>query len=72
MKIEEIISELEEIAKKLEDSETSLDESIELFNKATILAETGTKILAESKGKLTLVKEKMNKICEENFDDSDI
>ena len=72
MKIEEIIQELEEIAKKLEDSDTTLDESIELFNKATVLAQAGTKVLSESKGKLTLVKENMSKICEENFDDSDL
>ena len=72
MKIEEIIQELEEIAKKLEDSDTTLDESIELFNKATVLAQTGTKVLSESKGKLTLVKENMSKIFEENFDDSDL
>lgn len=72
MKIEEIIVKLEEIAKKLEDGETSLDASIELFNQATELAEVGAKLLSESKGRLTVVKEKMNKICEENFDASEV
>lgn len=72
MKIEEIILKLDEIAKKLESGETTLDESIQLFNQATEMAEIGTKLLDESKGRLSIVKEKMNKICEENFDDVDL
>lgn len=72
MKIEDIILKLDEIAKKLESGETTLDESIQLFNQATEMAEIGTKLLDESKGRLSIVKEKMNKICEENFDDVDL
>lgn len=68
MKIEEGLEKLEKIASKLESGDITLDESLKLFSEGTIIAEECTKILSEGKGKLAILKEKANKITEENFD----
>lgn len=68
MNLEETLKKLEAIADKLEDGNISLDESLKLFNEGAELAERCLKLLAEGKGKLTLIKEKLDKITEENFD----
>lgn len=68
MGIEEALEKLEKIADKLESSDITLDESLELFSEGTALAEECNKILSEGKGKLVLIKEKLNKISEEDFD----
>jgi len=68
VKIEEALEKLEKIAEKLEDENTSLDESLVLFNEGTAIAEKCAEILAEGKGKLVLLKNKMDKISEEKFE----
>lgn len=68
MKIEEALKELEEIANKLEDDKTTLDESLELFDAGVALAEKCAKILSEGRGRLTLLKKKLDEISEEEFE----
>ncbi len=71
MKLEENLNKLEQIADKLESGETTLDESLQLFNEGAELAEKCLRELSEGKGKLTLIKENLDKITEENFDAND-
>lgn len=68
MRIEDALEKLEKIAEKLENEKTSLDESLELFNEGTEIAEKCAEILADGKGKLVLLKKKMDKISEEKFE----
>ena len=53
MKFEEAIKELEETVKKLESGETTLDESMELFEKGVSLSRTCQKLLDEASLKIT-------------------
>lgn len=67
MSIEQALEKLEKIASKLEKEDLTLDESLALFDEGTRVAEDCAKILAEGKGKLVLIKEKLDKITEENL-----
>ena len=69
MKLEESLLKLEEIATKLEDEETTLDQSLVLFDEGARLAEKCFELLCEGKGKLSVIKEKLDKIVEENFNE---
>ena len=53
MKFEEAMKELEEVVKKLESGETSLDESMELFEKGVSLSRVCQKLLSEAQFKVT-------------------
>lgn len=53
MKFEEAMKELEETVKKLESGETTLDESMELFEKGIALSRTCQKILNDAQFKIT-------------------
>lgn len=53
MKFEEAIYELEQTVKKLESGETTLDESMELFEKGVKLSRTCQKLLGEAQLKVT-------------------
>ena len=53
MKFEDAIKELEETVKKLESGETTLDESMELFEKGVSLSRTCQKLLDEAQLKIT-------------------
>ena len=53
MKFEEAMKELEETVKKLESGETTLDESMELFEKGVSLSRTCQKLLDEAQLKIT-------------------
>ena len=53
MKFEDAIRELEETVKKLESGETTLDESMELFEKGVSLSRTCQKLLDEAGLKIT-------------------
>ena len=48
MKFEEALKELEETVKKLESGETTLDESMELFEKGISLTRTCRKLLSDA------------------------
>ena len=53
MKFEEAMKELEEIVKRLESGETSLEESMELFEKGVKLSRVCQKYLSEAQLKVT-------------------
>lgn len=53
MKFEEALKELEETVKKLESGETTLDESMELFEKGISLTRTCRKLLSDAQLKVT-------------------
>lgn len=71
MKLEETLKKLEEIADKLENPDTTLDESLALFDEGAGLAESCLKMLSEGKGRLALIKEKFDKITEESFNEEE-
>lgn len=53
MKFEEALKELEETVKKLESGETTLDESMALFEKGISLTRTCRKLLSDAQLKVT-------------------
>ena len=53
MKFEEAMKQLEETVKKLESGETTLDESMDLFEKGVGLSRTCQKLLQEAQLKVT-------------------
>ncbi len=53
MKFEEAMKELEETVKQLESGETSLEDSMELFEKGVSLTRTCQKLLGEAQLKVT-------------------
>ena len=64
MKFEESLKELEEIVKKLENGETTLEESMELFEKGVVLTKNCRKLLDEA-------QLKVKKVTEEGIEDFD-
>lgn len=68
MKFETLVAELEVIVKELERQDVGLDESIALFNKGLNISKECIKILDESKGKITVLKEELGKLNEVNCD----
>ena len=65
MNFETAYSKLEEIVKKLEGQNVSLEESIVLFNSGIELSNECLKFLNESKGKIQLLTDELNNLCEE-------
>ena len=65
MNFETAYSKLEEIVKKLEGQNVSLEESIALFNSGIELSKECLKFLNESKGKIQLLTDELNNLCEE-------
>ena len=65
MNFETAYSKLEEIVKKLEGQNVSLEESIALFNSGIELSKECLKFLNESKGKIHLLTDELNNLCEE-------
>lgn len=68
MKFENLVGELELIVKSLEKQDIGLDESIELFNKGLNISKDCIKILNDSKGKITMLKEELGKLNEVDCD----
>lgn len=62
---EEIVKELESIVAKLESGQTPMEEAIKLFERGQVLVKESFKQLEEAKGKLTIIKEELNKLIEE-------
>lgn len=54
--LEQNIKRLEEIAKKMENGETTLDESLVLYEEGCKLAKTCLKDLEKAKGKIIMIK----------------
>ena len=65
MNFETAYSKLEEIVKKLEGQNVSLEESIALFNSGIEFSKECLKFLNESKGKIQLLTDELNNLCEE-------
>lgn len=59
---ESILQEIESIAKKMEDKDTTLDESLELFNDGVKKSAECMAILNESKGKAALLIKELDGI----------
>ena len=52
-KFEELMTELREIVRQIEDSETSLDRSLELYERGAVLVKECERLLAEAELKIT-------------------
>lgn len=65
--LDEKLVELKSITEKLEKDETSLDESLVLFDKGVELAKDCYKVLNETKGKITVLKKDLEVMKEEQF-----
>jgi len=48
VKYEDLVRELREIVKKMEDPDTSLDESIQLYERGAVLISQAERLLAEA------------------------
>lgn len=64
MNFEESVKRLEEIVKKLESGEVKLDEVNSLFSEGAEIAKNCYKLLNESKGKITVLREDLDKLVE--------
>lgn len=60
MGIEQLLNKLNEIVEKMEDENTKLDESLALFEEGVTLAKRCFDSIEEYKGKLTVIKEKLD------------
>lgn len=68
MKFEEAIQTLEDIVSKMEDKNTTLEESINLFNEGIKKSTECFKILNESKGKVELLVQELDSLTKENLE----
>lgn len=62
MEFEKVLKDLEDIAKKMEDKDTTLDESLKLFEKGVQKSNECIKALNESKGKAELLIKELDSI----------
>ena len=69
MKLEQAIQELDKISKILDNPNTSLDESIELFQKGVELATLCKQLLESGKGKIVAIKREYDKLVEVDIQD---
>lgn len=65
MNFETTYSKLDEIVKKLEGQKVTLEESIALFNEGIELSKQCLTYLNETKGKIKLLTDELNNLCEE-------
>ena len=68
MNFEENLKMLEDISKKLEDPNLGMDEGVRLYENGINVAKECYKALSEVKGKITILKEDIDKYREENFE----
>ena len=68
MSFEEKIKELQEISEKMEDANLSMDEAAVLYEKGSEIAKDCFLILNETKGKVNIIKQELDKYKEEKFD----
>ncbi|MBQ4444364.1 MAG: exodeoxyribonuclease VII small subunit [Clostridia bacterium] len=68
MEFEKLLSELQQVVDKLDDPATGLDEGIALFNRGIELSKQCMRLLAESKGKVSLLKKELDAVTSEAFD----
>ena len=67
MNFEEAMKELEDIIYKLEDGETKFDEATKLFERGAVLCKQLNKNLEDVKGRVTVIREELGAILEEEF-----
>lgn len=65
MTFEQMYAKLDEIVKKLEGQGVGLEESIKLFNDGLELSKKCLESLNQSKGKILLLTDELNKLTEE-------
>lgn len=64
MDFEEGNQKLQEIVKKLEKGDVSLEESTKLYEQGVAIAKECAKVLADCKGKVTILKEELSRITD--------
>ena len=67
MSYEEKMNELETIIQKLENGEVKFDEATELFEKGSQICKELYKTYDEAKGKITVIREELGMLLEENL-----
>ncbi len=67
MNYEDGIKELEEIIYKLEDGNTKFDEATKLFERGAEICKELSKKLEETKGKITIIRETLGSLIEEDL-----
>lgn len=68
IKFEEMLQEIEDIARRMEDKDTTLDESLELFNTGVKRSSECMNMLNESKGKAQLLVRELEGITKADLD----
>jgi len=67
MNYEDGIKELEDIIYKLEDGNTKFDEATKLFERGAEICKALSKKLEETKGKITIIRETLGTLIEEDL-----
>ncbi len=67
MSIEKQVQKLEEIANKLENEAIEIDEAMKLFEEGVGIVKSTKKELQDAVGKITVLKQEMDKYSEQNF-----
>ncbi|MCL2797231.1 MAG: exodeoxyribonuclease VII small subunit [Firmicutes bacterium] len=67
MDFEKKLAELEAVVKKLEDKSVSLEDGIALFSSGLNLTKECLASLSESKARITLIREELDKLTESEF-----
>lgn len=68
MSFEENITKLQDVARKLENPNLSMDEGLKLYEEGVKLASDCYKQLNETKGKINIIKQDLDKYIEESFE----
>ena len=69
MNFEESVKRLEEIVRALESGEVKLDEVNSMFCEGAEITKNCYKMIGESKGKITVLREELDKLVEKPFDE---
>ena len=67
MSLDENIKKITNLSDKLDEENISLTESVKIYEEASNLIKESYKILNETKGKVTILTEEINKLTEEDF-----
>ena len=70
MNYEALMKELEDIIFKLEDGDTKFDDATKLFERGAELCKILNRNLEESKGRVTVIREELGAILEEDLQKS--
>ncbi|MEG1581844.1 MAG: exodeoxyribonuclease VII small subunit [Clostridia bacterium] len=69
MKIEEKVKELENIIAEIEKVDINLDDAIEKFQKASLLAKAILEEIKTAEGKVSIIKKELGEVTEVPFDE---